>query len=284
MARHVSFVRGGVSGAHHKRSPCVRCLRGSTSNPARRGKAQAAPFISLSAEPGHCSLLQKMDSRVATLRAVADTLLPSLEAPADEAAAAGDGLAAALLRHSSGGSDDVALKVLETVEARLPAETRRELNLLLRLLGSRLGSLLLMGRCAFTGFGLPSAFPSLPLRQREAVLLAWAQSPDARMRKAFKALKSLTMIAQFTWLGPQGNSPLLQALGYPVGDPLRPPTPAPAAAAAEAAVAAALVDLSTHDGSPGSAAGAGAALAAKGMRVAWPGDFAGAPADRKSVV
>lgn len=219
-----------------------------------------------------------MDSRVATLRAVADTLLPSLEAPADEAAAAGDGLAAALLRHSSGGSDDVALKVLETVEARLPAETRRELNLLLRLLGSRLGSLLLMGRCAFTGFGLPSAFPSLPLRQREAVLLAWAQSPDARMRKAFKALKSLTMIAQFTWLGPQGNSPLLQALGYPVGDPLRPPTPAPAAAAAEAAVAAALVDLSTHDGSPGSAAGAGAALAAKGMRVAWPGDFAGAPA------
>lgn len=41
------------------------------------------------------------------------------------------------------------LQVLETVEARLPPEARRELYLLLRLLGSRLGCLLLLGRQSF---------------------------------------------------------------------------------------------------------------------------------------
>lgn len=81
------------------------------------------------------------------------------------------------------------------------------------------------------------------------------------------------MSAAFTHLDPAGASDLLAALRYPVTDPTRPPAPAPAAAAAEAAVAAALVDLSGTDSSPGSAAGAGAALAAKGLRIVWPGDL-----------
>jgi hypothetical protein len=33
------------------------------------------------------------------------------------------------------------------------------------------------------GWGLPSAFPDLPLPQREAVLQAWSGSTDVRMRK-----------------------------------------------------------------------------------------------------
>jgi hypothetical protein len=214
--------------------------------------------------------------------------------------------------------------VIETVETRLTPESRRELYLLLRLLSSRLGTLLLLGRAAFaSGFSLPAAFADLPRAQREAVLLGWALGSDARMRKvggarrgwearlaccwnvpaaapangsqlsprlvstrpaavqAFKGLKSLLMSAQFTQLGSDGTSPLLAALGYPTGDPQRPPAPAPPAAAAEAAVAAALVDLSCADASPGAAAGAGAALAAKGLRVLWPGELGCAAAARE---
>ncbi|EFN52938.1 hypothetical protein CHLNCDRAFT_137296 [Chlorella variabilis] len=198
-----------------------------------------------------------MESRVAVLRAVADALFPAAEARAAEAAAAGDRLAAALFRHS-GACDEVLYKatgfVIETIEVRLTPEAQRELS----------------------SFGLPSAFPDLPRQQREAVLQAWYSSPDARMRKAFKGLKSLLMSAQFTQLSPDGTSDLLAAMRYPVTDPQRPPAPAPAAIAAEAAVAAALVDLAGADASPGSAAGAGAALAAKGLRVAWPGDYGSA--------
>lgn len=40
-------------------------------------------------------------------------------------------------------------QVLDTVETRLPAEARRELHMLLRLLASRWGSMLLLGRAAF---------------------------------------------------------------------------------------------------------------------------------------
>ncbi|KAL4422311.1 hypothetical protein ABPG75_008508 [Micractinium tetrahymenae] len=218
-----------------------------------------------------------MEARAAALRAVAEALLPPLPERAAETAAASDEAAAALFRHA-GASQEVILKVVETIETRLPAEPRRELHLLLRLLGSRFGSLLLLGWSSFSGFGLPSAFTTLPLAQREAVLLGWATGADARMRKAFKGLKQLILSAAFTHLDSSGASDLLAAMRYPVVDPQCPPAPAPAAAAAEAAVHAALVDLSGHDSSPGSAAGAGAALAAKGLRVAWPGDFGAAAA------
>ncbi|KAL4425046.1 hypothetical protein ABPG77_001824 [Micractinium sp. CCAP 211/92] len=213
-----------------------------------------------------------MEARATALRAVAEALLPPLPERAAEAIAAGDEAAAALFRHA-GGSHEVVVKVLEIIETRLPVEPRRELHLLLRLLGSRLGSLLLLGWASFSGFGLPCAYTGLPLAQREAVLLGWATGADARMRKAFKGLKQLIMSVAFTHLDPAGASDLLAALRYPIIDPDRPPAPAPAAAAAEAAVAAALVDLSGSDASPGSAAGAGAALAAKGLRVTWPKDF-----------
>ena len=124
------------------------------------------------------------------------------------------------------------------MERRLPPESRRELYLLLRLLASRWGSLVLLGRASFRcgrsccgwiaaqnssrkcsrrgaarrvladpsclphrthaalpapacaaaapcsgSRWLPTAFPDLPLPEREAVLLGWSASPDPRMRK-----------------------------------------------------------------------------------------------------
>jgi hypothetical protein len=54
---------------------------------------------------------------------------------------------------------------------------------LLRLLGSRWGSVLVIGFKG-TRWGVPTAFVDLPRRQREAVLQDWARSPQAKMRKA----------------------------------------------------------------------------------------------------
>jgi hypothetical protein len=74
--------------------------------------------------------------------------------------------------------------VIELIEVRLPPEARRELFLLLRLMGSRLGSVLLLGRAAFSSrLSLPTSFRDLPRQQREAVLQSWSASPDPRMRK-----------------------------------------------------------------------------------------------------
>lgn len=74
--------------------------------------------------------------------------------------------------------------MIELIEVRLPPEARRELFLLLRLMGSRLGSMLLLGRAAFSSrLSLPTSFRDLPRQQREAVLQAWSASPDPRMRK-----------------------------------------------------------------------------------------------------
>ena len=76
-------------------------------------------------------------------------------------------------------------QVIDTIEVQLTPSARRELYLLLALLRSRPGSLLLLGRASFGGGGglLPMAFTRLPLRQREAVLLAWSTSGDAKLSK-----------------------------------------------------------------------------------------------------
>ena len=61
---------------------------------------------------------------------------------------------------------------------------------LLRLLNSRFGSLLLLGRDCFM-YGLPCAFVDLPRKRREAVLRSWAASPRRQLRLAFRGLKGV---------------------------------------------------------------------------------------------
>ena len=50
----------------------------------------------------------------------------------------------------------------------------------------------------------------------------------SRPLQAFKGLKSIVMSTLFGLLSPEGSSPLLAALRYPIIDPTRPPAPAPA--------------------------------------------------------
>jgi hypothetical protein len=114
------------------------------------------------------------------------------------------------------------LQVLELMERRLPAGDRKQLHMcvpycpqqavarpgcprrrqaraaavralqltaprlrccrLLRMLTTRLGSLLVLGRSCLQ-CGIPVAFTSLPRERREAVLQQWAASPHATLRK-----------------------------------------------------------------------------------------------------
>lgn len=193
-----------------------------------------------------------MEARLLALRGIADALFPELQEEAESCR----GTPLELYYATSGGScTESLLKVLELMERRLPAGDRRQLHILLRMLTTRLGSLLVLGRSCLQS-GIPAAFTSLPRERREAVLQQWAASPHATLRKAFKGL--------------DGRSPLLEAIDCPATEPGRPPLPTPQASEAEAAVAAALVDLSSADGLPGSVAAAAAALSARGLMPLFP--------------
>lgn len=132
------------------------------------------------------------------------------------------------------------------------------------------------------GAGLPAQGCSLAALPALLAHDADYHPPTHPSCQAFKALKGLTMSAALTALGPDATpSPLLAGMRYSITDPARPPAPSTAAAAAEASVAAALVDLSGASAEPGAAAAAGAALAARGMQVAWPGEFSCTATDRE---
>jgi long-chain-alcohol oxidase len=69
-------------------------------------------------------------------------------------------------------------------------------------------------------------FPSLSQKDREAVLLGWADSPEVGPRAAFQALRKGILLSYYClpWMG-EGPNPVDEALGYP--GPLGPPTNPP---------------------------------------------------------
>ena len=120
------------------------------------------------------------------LRSVAATLVPDGAADLDE---------------------QVARKI-----ASLPRPAdRRELDLLLRLLDSRIVNLLLSG--------IPKPFTRMSPGARERCLRGWATSRLPQRRKAFQALKRLTTVTHYTTPG------AARAIGYP--GPLGPPPTTP---------------------------------------------------------
>lgn len=209
-----------------------------------------------------------MESRLTVLGSVADALLPPLPEAAATARAMGDPATAAML-DVAGASPEQLLKVLKVMEMQLTPQSRGNLNLLLRMLNSRFGSMLLLGRDCIAS-GLPRAFVDLPRERRAAVLRGWATSTRRQLRLAFKGLKSMTMAVVFTDLTPDGRSTILEAMRYSITDPERPLKALDSALAAEAAVAAALIDLSSADGTDGGTAAAAAALSAKGLPIRFP--------------
>jgi choline dehydrogenase-like flavoprotein len=101
--------------------------------------------------------------------------------------------------------------------ARNPrAAERKQVGQLLGLWDTRL-------LCALAGGGLRH-FTSLSQRERERVLLSWADSRTAQRRAAFQALRKGTLLAYY---GMDGSNPVLDAMGYPgpLGPPENPPPP-----------------------------------------------------------
>ena len=70
------------------------------------------------------------------------------------------------------------------------------------------------------------SFPSLSQKDREAVLLGWADSPEVGPRAAFQALRKGILLSYYClpWMG-EGPNPVDEALGYPgpLGPPSNPP-------------------------------------------------------------
>ena len=103
------------------------------------------------------------------------------------------------------------------------------------------------------------------------MLLAWSQASNPKFCKAFSSLKGLLMSTLFTYLPPDGTSPLLHTLRYHTTDPTRPPRPLPQAVAAEHCITAAHTCLAECDGSQAGIARAAAALSANKFDIHWPG-------------
>lgn len=147
----------------------------------------------------------------ATVEAVCDTFLPSLQPPPDSSEAL-----TAYYRRSAHDLD-VAMLLAETL-ARENGQVQSEFRQLLALMASAVGSLLLVRS--------PKPFVSLSHKQREHYLLAMANSPLARLRQGYQALKRLSGFIFFCAPDAQGSNPNWDVLDYSAPTP-PPPRDAP---------------------------------------------------------
>ena len=99
-----------------------------------------------------------------------------------------------------------------------PAQVQ-QLRFLLRLLGTRLGTLILSGQ--------RRPFAELPIAAREAMLLAWAGSPIALRRSAVAAFRKLLTFLAYADPGETGLNPRWPEIGYVRDEPPVTAEPAP---------------------------------------------------------
>jgi choline dehydrogenase-like flavoprotein len=143
------------------------------------------------------------DRQRAVLAAVCDALVPALTRDPDPGGYFATGALAA-------GTPARVETMLGHLGNR---EDRKRLELLLRVLDSRLAN-------AVTG-GRLSTFVGLPRERREALLRAWAFSRLPLRRAGFQALKRLVQVAYYCWPPDGRRHPAWVATGYP--GPLPPP-------------------------------------------------------------
>ena len=141
-----------------------------------------------------------------TLRAVCDTLLPSV--PGD---------AFYVRKASDAGIDGL---LAEAVETSLQPGNARDFRRVLGAFDSPLFNLVLAGR--------PVKFSDLSPGSRERYLQRWRDSPLALKRTAFQAFKRLTLFLAYASVGPDGTNPSWGEIGYPGAHGAAPvPTPEP---------------------------------------------------------
>lgn len=149
------------------------------------------------------------ERELATLRLVADTLVPSVTVAED--------VDRFYARKASDLNVDAMLTQL--VGEYLGPETRRQFQLLLKVFESRLYNLVLSGR--------PVRFSSLPPERRERYLLSWANSWLGLKRTGFQGLKRLTLFLYYATADENGQNPNWKVVGYPPPDTRRLPAPPP---------------------------------------------------------
>jgi len=107
---------------------------------------------------------------------------------------------------------------MEDTFARLPsAADRRQLRLILRVFGSRLGSLALTGRAV--------PFHRWSRDQRVALMSSWSTSRLAFRRQLFQIFKRLSLLAFLGDTDEDGTNPVWPEIGYP--GPISAPRPVP---------------------------------------------------------
>ena len=137
------------------------------------------------------------DSREPVLVAMADTFIGGMGHPGSPIRVAGS---------------------MEATFARLPsAADRRQLRLIVRVFGSRFGSLLL------TGSIVP--FHRRTRDQRVALMAAWSTSRLTFRRQLFQVFKRLSLLAFLGDTDDDGTNPVWPEIGYP--GPISPPRPIP---------------------------------------------------------
>lgn len=190
-------------------------------------------------------------AQMAALTAICDTLLPSLTPPlrtpiqgaatvAPEASneklhdqtngchgsrpSLNSEAAVASFYELSASQAGVPDKVAGLMRWRLKGTAMSTVGTILWLLSTRPGTLLLAGSAALTRtFPFCQPFASLPRKQQEAALSAWALSLLIPLRTIFKVFKTFTISLFFTAVDAEGRNVTWEALGYPG------PEPAPAA-------------------------------------------------------
>ncbi|GBF98468.1 long-chain-alcohol oxidase-like [Raphidocelis subcapitata] len=216
-------------------------------------------------------------AQLKVLRSLADAIWPSEPAP--------DGASDAEARfYATSGAEVAALpeQALLLIQKRLMGYNKGALLLVLYLLSWPLATLLLAGRHALSPSfpWLPRAYPDLPLKQRQAALLAWRHHWIKGLRAAYKAIKSVIVAVVFSSLDAAGANPFFGAVNYPGGAPKMPePAPSPEALQAEEVLASAVVDARAALAAAGPA-GLGRYLERRGLRPAQPSDAARAEAAR----
>ena len=136
------------------------------------------------------------DTQFATLTALCDTLAPSIERPDDP-----HGFWAC-------SASDLEVPRLFTLAVRdlQSPEQGRELKLLLDALGR--------GATALPLTGHRKRFTALTPLERERVLQRWSTSPLPPLRRAFQALKRLTLALYYSAPNTSGRNPAHGVLGY----------------------------------------------------------------------
>lgn len=110
-------------------------------------------------------------------------------------------------------------EVAETMKKTLLPEAMMLIKLTLKLLSTRLGSLLLCGFvCLDWSWPFIFRFSELPLKKREEILLKWSSQTNFPMplRLVFALLKAFCCYTAFSWTDENSKNPAYEAIGYHV--------------------------------------------------------------------